>query len=49
MEQLSAAIWGLVMAVSILATLGAAAMAFGADSRSCVGDSHTGPQRGDWF
>lgn len=49
MEQLSTVFWGLLMVVSILGVLGAAAMSIGADSRPYVGDSHTGAQRSDWI
>ena len=49
MEQLSTLLWGLVVVVSVLIALGAAAASFGADSRPCIGDSHTGAGRTDWI
>ncbi len=48
MEQLSAAVWGLLLVMSVLGVLGAAAMAVGADSRPSIEDSHTSTHRGDW-
>ena len=48
MEQLAQVVWGLALVVTVLAVLAATAMAFGADSRPCIGDTHTAQRRGDW-
>jgi hypothetical protein len=49
MEQLSTVAWGFMMIVTVLMGLGVAAMLFGADSRPCIGDEHTGTPRTDWI
>jgi|GEM_PF-4152023 len=48
MEQLSAVVWGMLLVMSVLGVLGAAAMTLGADSRPSIEDSHTTTHRGDW-
>ena len=49
MDQMAEVVWGLLVVIGILIAFGSVAMAFGADSRPCIGDSHMGPQRGDWI
>jgi hypothetical protein len=40
---------GFAMVVSVLALLGAAATAFGPDSRIGIGDDHGSARRSNWF
>ena len=51
MEQLADVVLGLVdrSVVRSSSAIGVAAMALGADSRPCVGDSHTTQPRPDWI
>jgi hypothetical protein len=39
---------GVALTVVVLAALGAAAVSFGVDSRTSVGDDHGPRRRGDW-
>lgn len=43
MTQLADLVWGMVALVGVLGFLGAAAAAWGVDSRPCIGDNHAGP------
>jgi len=49
MEQFTIVASGMVIMATLLAVLGLAASIFGADSRPCVGDSHTDTPRTDWI
>ena len=49
MGQLADVVWGLVAIIGLLALLGAAAAAWGVDSRPGVGDAHTTQQGRIWI
>jgi hypothetical protein len=49
MGQLADVMWGVIAFVGVLTLIAAAAQAWGADSRPCVGDSHTTQQGRIWI
>jgi hypothetical protein len=47
-QQFMSFLVGVALTIAVLAVLGALAVAFGADSRTPVGDDHGPRRRGDW-
>lgn len=47
-QQFMSLLVGVALTIAVLAALGALAVAFGADSRTAVGDDHGSRRRGDW-